>query len=59
MDSDPGGPKTCGSCGSGSPTLPPSFDFLYIFRYARESGYLDREVGRLASIFRLFFKGIQ
>jgi hypothetical protein len=21
MDPDPGGPKTCGSCGSGSPTL--------------------------------------
>ncbi len=21
MDSDPGDPKTCGSCGSGSPTL--------------------------------------
>ncbi len=23
MDPDPGGPKTCGSCGSGSPTLQP------------------------------------
>jgi hypothetical protein len=25
MDPDPGGPKTCGSCGSGSPTLVSSY----------------------------------
>jgi hypothetical protein len=43
-----------GILGAGRKLLMPEL----FYRYARESGYLDMGIGRLATIFRLFFKGI-
>jgi len=31
-DPDPGGPKTCGSCGSGSPTLVKTVNKQHVFK---------------------------
>jgi hypothetical protein len=41
-DSDPGGPKTCRSCGSGSPALPRSMTFLLFTFYIK-----GQEVGSI------------